>query len=112
TATNLRVNRWDGANWVQLVSTVAAPTVSTSGTYNETSGTLGGNDFTLRNNGAQTYVWLPTSGSFDWTVPGNWSPSRFAPLSSDILNFTSGGASTATNVPTQTIGKLLVDNNT
>ena len=112
TAANLKVNRWDGLNWIQLVSTVAAPTVSTSGTYNETSGTLGGNDFTLRVNGAQAYVWLPTSGSADWTVAANWSPSRFAPLVSDILNFTSGGTSTATNVPTQTIGKFVVDNNT
>jgi hypothetical protein len=61
---------------------------------------------------APTYAWIATSGSADWTVAANWSPSRTTPAIGDILVFTNGGNSTATNVPAQTIGKLQVSLNT
>src|SRR6185436_3909289 len=112
TSANLRINRWDGSNWSQLNSSVSVSTCSTTATYNETSGTLGGNEYTLRVNSSQPYVWQPTSGSADFQVSTNWSPPRFSPVTADILHFTNGGTSTATNVPTQTVAKILVDNNT
>ena len=52
------------------------------------------------------YVWNK-SGSDDWQVPGNWTPSRTSPSANDVLIF-SGVGSTVTNIPTQTIGQLLI----
>jgi hypothetical protein len=37
---------------------------------------------------------------------------RYSPQTTDILMFTEGGASTANNVPTQTISQFEVSNNT
>jgi hypothetical protein len=59
-----------------------------------------------------TYTWVATSGSNDWNAAASWSPIRTNPASSDILLFNLGGSSTATNVPTQTIGKFQVSTNT
>ncbi len=112
TSSLLKINRWDGANWSQLNTTVSVSTASTSGTYNETSGTIGGNEFTLRVNGSQPYVWQPTTGSADFQDANNWAPPRFSPVIADVLHFTNGGTSTATNVPTQTVTRILVDSNT
>jgi hypothetical protein len=52
--------------------------------------------------GTTSYVW--NGATSDWTVATNWTPSRTTPAASDIIQFT--GSATATNVPTQTIGKL------
>jgi len=60
---------------------------------------------------ATTYTWNQT-GSADWQVASNWTPTRTTPLATDILDFTNGATTTVTNVPTQTIGQLLVSNNT
>jgi hypothetical protein len=108
-----KVNRWDGSNWNQLASTVAPPIVSTSGTYTQTSGNLGlaGGvtvDYALRNNPPTVYTWNATSGVADWQVAANWTPARYTPAVNDILQFSNGGTPTANNVPTQTIGRLLV----
>jgi autotransporter-associated beta strand protein len=59
-----------------------------------------------------TYVWNPTSGSADFQVASNWTPARTVPGLDDLLGFTAGGSSVATNVPTQSIGRLIVANNT
>jgi hypothetical protein len=39
-AANVKVNRWDGSNWTQLVSSVSGNNVSTSGTFSQTIGNL------------------------------------------------------------------------
>lgn len=57
------------------------------------------------------YVWNQT-GSADWTVAANWTPTRTTPSASDVLHFKGGGAVTATSVPAQTIAQLQVSNNT
>jgi hypothetical protein len=57
------------------------------------------------------YHWTGTSG-IDWTVAGNWYPSRNIPALNDILIFDAGGSWTITNVPVQTIGQLQVAENT
>jgi hypothetical protein len=59
----------------------------------------------------QTYVWTAT-GSAAFGTSTNWTPNRTSPLSSDVLEFSGGGAVTATGVTTQTIGQLNVINNT
>ncbi len=57
-----------------------------------------------------TYTWSGSNG--DWTVAANWTPTRTAPATTDILQFNDGNAWTITNVPAQTIGQLAVSNNT
>jgi uncharacterized repeat protein (TIGR02543 family) len=57
------------------------------------------------------YVWN-ASGAGAWTTASNWSPSRSTPATDDILIFNGGGSVTANSIPTQSIGKLQVTNNT
>jgi len=106
------INRWTGSVWSPLVSTGGpAPPLTLTG-FTETSAPLNGSDFTARINAPNTYTWNATSGAGDWNTPSNWTPARFAPFSSDVLQFTNGGTPTAFNIPIQTIGRLIVDNNT
>jgi hypothetical protein len=114
---NVQLSRRDGSNnWYALQPTTTMTATQAVATripnFDQLSGTLGGNNYTLRNNPPQTYTWLPTSGSEDWNVPTNWSPSRFSPAITDVLLFSSGGTTTAYDVPTQTIAQFLVSNNT
>lgn len=57
-----------------------------------------------------TYTWIGGNGL--WTVAGNWNPTRTTPDPSDILQFNDGATVTVTDVPTQTIGSLLISGNT
>ena len=60
---------------------------------------------------AQTiYTWQ--GGNGDWTVSTNWSPERTTPANNDVLQFNDGGTYEVINISTQTIGKLLITNNT
>jgi trimeric autotransporter adhesin len=58
-----------------------------------------------------TYTWNQT-GTASWATASNWTPSRTSPANNDILQFNNGATTTATAVPAQTIGKLLVSGNT
>jgi hypothetical protein len=58
-----------------------------------------------------TYTWAGPGGG-NWNTPANWLPERTVPALNDYLIFTGGNAQTVTGVPAQTIGKLLVSNNT
>ena len=78
-----------------------------------------GNPLTVVVNGARnltatfsqhTYVWNKTA-SAAWTTATDWTPTRTTPATDDILVF-NGGTALAINVPTQTIGQLLINNNT
>jgi len=63
---------------------------------------------------AQTYTWVG-GASAPWTTPSNWSPPRNSPTASDVIVFDGfGGVASvsATNLPNQTIGQLLISNNT
>lgn len=58
-----------------------------------------------------TYTWIgPNNGS--WTTSGNWSPTRYSSSTSDILRFNDGTTKTIGSVPSQTVGRLLIQNNT
>lgn len=60
------------------------------------------------NTATSNYVWTGATNS-SWVTSSNWSPSRTSPASSDFLTFPGSGANTSiTNVPTQTVGKMLV----
>jgi len=57
-----------------------------------------------------TYTW--NGGNGLWTTATNWTPTRTTPDPSDILQFNDGTPAVVTDVPTQTIGRLLVSNST
>ncbi len=59
---------------------------------------------------ATTYTWNQTETA-SWADSANWTPTRTTPATDDILQFNGGGTVTATNVLTQTIGQLLLSNN-
>ncbi|MBK8466435.1 MAG: VCBS repeat-containing protein [Chloracidobacterium sp.] len=60
---------------------------------------------------AVVFTWNQ-SATGDWQSPASWTPARTAPASSDVLVFNGGGTTTATNVPNETIGQLMVSGNT
>jgi putative NADPH-quinone reductase len=106
-----KLNSWDqtGMYWTQFTTTTGTSTFIVSNAT-EISGPLTDVDVTARVNDAITYTWLPTSGSNSWAVSTNWSPTRFSPQPTDILQFTKGGTSTATNIPSQVVQRVIVDN--
>lgn len=57
-----------------------------------------------------TYTWNQVGGG-DWIVSTNWTPTRSGPAANDILVFNNAGTQTVTNVPNQTIGRLVVSGN-
>ncbi|NUY81878.1 hypothetical protein HUK80_13320, partial [Flavobacterium sp. MAH-1] len=79
---------------------------------NETGGTspaLTGSASTI---GQGTYVWNATAGSASWASSASWTPARTIADPTDILQFSNGGSSTATDIPTQTVGTVTVSGNT
>lgn len=95
-------------------------------------GTMPGNAGTVSNpqvnrNGISTtnlnnsFYWATTIGNYtwngsvssDWTVAANWTPTRTAPATTDVLTFDASGANrNITQVPTQTVGSILVSGST
>ena len=109
-----QLNRYDNgtSTWFQLNSTLGTAQYLTANPFNDVTGKLGGNDFTVRFNPSQTYTWTATSGSGNWTTATNWTPTRTTPANNDFLQFINGGTPTATNVPSETIADLLISGNT
>ncbi|HLF47718.1 MAG TPA: T9SS type A sorting domain-containing protein [Chitinophagaceae bacterium] len=67
--------------------------------------------FLISNIYAQTtYTWVGANNA-SWTTSTNWSPARTTPATNDILLFNDGTVKNVTSVPTQTIGSLLIINN-
>src|SRR5437773_3406362 len=58
-----------------------------------------------------TYTWNQT-GTAAWTTSTNWTPTRTTPAADDVLVFNNGATTTATAMPSQTIGQLSVSGNT
>src|SRR5205807_790754 len=80
----------------------------------EYNGTAGSENYlpTTPGTGSQpttlaTYTWNG-GASAAWTSAASWSPSRTVPVANDNLQFNAGGSTTATSVPTETDGQLLV----
>ncbi|MFN3997632.1 T9SS type A sorting domain-containing protein [Algoriphagus sp.] len=60
--------------------------------------------------GQTTYTWVgPNNGS--WAIAANWNPTRTTTANNDILQFNSGTTLNIISVPSQTIGRLLITNN-
>jgi hypothetical protein len=74
---------------------------------------LGIDDFSLTAGFGNSYTWNLSSGTGDFTLAGNWNPSRNFPANNDILSFSNGGVINVVNVPvSETIAQLQVINNT
>ena len=108
---NLRVNRWDGSAWTQYTTSGVSPVITVTG-VTETTSPFNNSDFTGRNQGPVTYNWNKTGLTASWADPASWTPARLSPQPTDILIFNNNGITTATNVPSQTIGQLAVSNGT
>ncbi len=75
------------------------------------SGLTGATSTTFTVQPAGTYTWIGSRYA-NWTDAANWSPVRTTPSTSDIMQFSNGDSVIVNSVPTQTIGKLLISNNT
>jgi hypothetical protein len=113
TYANISVGFWDGAAWSQIPNTIATPGMAI-GANSQFTARLGGRAVMGRTAAlvGNTYTWLPTSGSHDFNDPTKWSPARNTAFTTDILQFNSGGTSTAINVPNQTVTRILVSGTT
>lgn len=65
---------------------------------------------TAATQGAGIYTW--NGGNGVWTVSTNWTPERSTPGVNDILQFSDGGTDTITGLIAETIGQLVISNNT
>ena len=57
-----------------------------------------------------TYSWVGLDNA-SWATATNWSPTRTSPATTDIMQFSGGTTRTVTGVASETIGKLVVSNN-
>ncbi|MCX6243596.1 MAG: T9SS type A sorting domain-containing protein [Bacteroidetes bacterium] len=57
------------------------------------------------------YTWQGANNGL-WTTMTNWNPTRFVVASNDILQFNDGTTKNITAVPTETIGQMIMSNNT
>ncbi|MEO7172251.1 GEVED domain-containing protein [Flavobacterium sp.] len=112
-----RLNRWNGSAWSVVSSTVVPSTTSVTVTGLDFS-TINNSQFTLRPNTSATYTWKGgASGSYG--TAANWNPSRTTLDATDVLVFDganingAGGTGTITTnaLPTQSIGRLILQNN-
>lgn len=112
-AANVRANMYNGSTWTQAIASSSAGNVL-SITTNETNSSLpfgATAQFTGRVNNGSTYVWNQT-GTSAFGTASNWTPARTTPRADDILVYNNGANTTSTGVTNQTIGKLLISNNT
>jgi autotransporter-associated beta strand protein len=58
----------------------------------------------------QSYTWNANFGEADWQDPNSWTPARNAPSINDQLYFSNGGSSIATNIPSETVGFIFLEN--
>lgn len=87
----------------------AVNSLCSGGPIYRTATPLTGNTTTT---GPIAYTWNATTGTADATLPASWTPARTAPDVTDTLYFSNGGSSTATNLVTSAVAKIVVRNNT
>ena len=88
---------WDGANF-QTYNYYTAPVIPGATASTNEPPTV-------------VYTWIGADNEA-WTTPTNWNPTRSVPAPNDILWFNDGTWKTITSVPTETIRKLTLENNT
>jgi hypothetical protein len=114
TVTNVKLNAYDGIGWNQAPQTTsAAATSSTTIAVTETTFPLVSGYEIVGRSKPQIYVWNESAGGTQsWAIAANWTPARNVLSFDDILEFSNGGTSTANAIPVQTIGKIIMSNNT
>ncbi|MFN5794227.1 MAG: autotransporter-associated beta strand repeat-containing protein, partial [Bacteroidota bacterium] len=113
TQANIKLNKYNGSAWAQANSTAAANVLTLAASETETTFPIDASvDYTGRVKVPSVYTWNPITGTQDFTVAANWTPTRTAPAFDDILTFPNGGSSTANNVPSQTIGQIILSGGT
>ncbi len=114
TVTNIKLNAYNGSGWNQAPQTTSAAATSlTTVAVNEITFPLTTGYEIVGRSKPQVYVWNESAGGTQsWAVAANWTPARNVLSFDDILEFSNGGSSTANAIPTQTIGKILMSNNT
>ncbi|HMP22122.1 MAG TPA: hypothetical protein PKC39_14280 [Ferruginibacter sp.] len=60
-------------------------------------------------NAATEYTWIGGSAG-SWATSSNWSPTRMSITAADVMIFNTPGGVVVSNVPTQTIAKLVINN--
>lgn len=61
--------------------------------------------------GQTTYTWQGADAA-SWATSTNWTPTRTTPATNDVLQLNTGTTLTITSVPTQTVGRIVLSNNT
>lgn len=114
TIANIKLNAYTGSNWNQAPQTTSAAATSlTTVAVNETSFPLVTGYEIVGRSKPQTYVWNENAGGTQsWALASNWTPARNVLSFDDILVFSNGGTSTANAIPVQTVGKIIMSNNT
>ncbi len=95
---------WDDLLWNTIENNVSITSTNTGGLTNDITASFNVVALNL-------YTWNQ-SGSASYTVASNWTPNRNTITNTDVLQFNSGTTVTVTNVPTESIGKMIVTNNT
>jgi hypothetical protein len=116
TFANTKLNVFDSGNWVQVpvtnTNTATAMGVTVANPIDETLFPLVTGNTIVGRSKPQVYEWIPVTGTQSFALAANWSPARNVLNFDDILSFPNGGSSVANTVTTQSIGKILVSNNT
>ncbi|MFM2285269.1 MAG: hypothetical protein RLZZ543_766, partial [Bacteroidota bacterium] len=95
--------------WQAIGSTSSTQTLQ-SDILTSTAHSLANTDFTGTFSGSNVYQWSGAVNN-DFQLAGNWLPARTTPLFTDWLKFSTGQTNTVVNVPTQTIARMSISNN-
>ena len=68
-------------------------------------------DYTINIQDPAIYTWNQSTAG-DYALSSNWSPSRVSPASTDKLIFNLGGNAIVSNVPSQSVSGITLQNNT
>jgi len=107
----LRLNNWDGTTWTQLPSNLGTNQLSFAGNLSTTTIPLNGMQLTGREAVYNTYTWTGSTNN-TYQEATNWNPIRSNPAPTDLLIFNNGLSNTIIGVPTQTVSRVSILNNT
>ena len=111
---NFCIQRYSAGSWTGFPSLSLATfnnyALKTSDTISTLVYPLTG-DFTGRVCTSNIYSWTGVI-DMNYQLPGNWTPSRNNPTPADVLQFNAGNTDTVKNIPSESIGRLIVSNNT